>query len=207
MMNRWRSVRTSLLCLPLALVACQQSDPRGRYDIAIVIEGAGAPVEGVLVVGASMLELDSLATDLIVSAAPQRGATDYTGATDDSAIYADEDDFVGAVNSCLAIASLDPEDPRPRSVRFFDVRLRGSEVEVPFPIFEGGDQRIEVTKLKFVANTLGGEVKFLEGNIALEGRIFGDRMGPAAAEQCLEQLRQYEEKLREQIKNNQKQAH
>lgn len=192
MRRRERNLRAWLLGLALGLsltlAACQQGDPRGTYEVAIVIDSAGRPIDGVLVIGASMLELDVMATDLIVAAKPNGGDG-----------FVDEDDLLTNVNSCLAIASLDPTDPRPRSVRFFDVRIRGREVDVPFPVFEGGDQRIEVTKLQFVANTLGGDIRFQEGDVTLKGRIFGDRTGAAESENCMEQLRQYEERILEQI--------
>jgi len=172
------------------LIGCQAGDVRGEYEVTILLDGAAAAIEGTLVLGASALELEGVPTDLIIR--PSASAPD--GYSDP-----DQDDFAGTVNSCLAVVARDPRDTRPRSLRFFDVRVRGSEILVPFSLFEGGDQRIEVIKLRFVANTLGGDVVFHEGDVELEGRIYGDRLGPADAERCLTSLAGYEERLLESI--------
>ena len=180
-----------VLMLLLVLGGCQAGDVRGEYDVTILLDGGAVPIEGTLVLGASALELEGVPSDLMV----RPGSNDSAG-TDE---YADQDDFAGTVNSCLAVAARERGDARPRSLRFFDVRIRGNEILVPFSLFEGGDQRIDVTKLQFVANTLGGDVVFHEGDVELEGRIFGDRQGPADAEQCLVALTGYEELLRDSI--------
>lgn len=100
----------------------------------------------------------------------------------------DADDAIGATNSCLILPSADARDKAPRSVTFFEARVRGDEFLVPVTVFETSGERMEITKLSFFAGAIGGEVLLTGEDGARAGRIVGDRVAGPDAGRCREAL-------------------
>jgi hypothetical protein len=187
----WRPGLLACLLIGLGSTACGQSDLRGTYRVEILIEKARAPIDAILVLTSTHLDIESLsfeARDAIGS-----GGGGGSGGVDDQEQQADP-------NSCLILPSTDPEDTAPRSVTFFEVRVRGGDAVVPFSIFETHEQRMVVTKLQLFANALGGEILFYEPDGERPGRLTGDRLGGPTGGQCIEAMKAFHARIQELIK-------
>jgi hypothetical protein len=168
--------RTSVLVcafIQLASTACSDTDVRGHYEVEILIEQARAPIAAILLLTSTHLDTDSLPIEA------REGIGEGNGSGGD--YQEDQAD----PNSCLILPSNDPSDATPRSVTFFEARFRDGEVVVPFSIFEAQEQRMEVVKLQFFANALGGDIVFHEPDGERPGRLIGDRLGEAVGQQCI----------------------
>jgi len=183
--RRTRSLAIAFMML--ALAGCSETDLRGRYQVEIMIEQARAPIDAILILNSSPLETDSLPLEARLGV----GTTDSTGE--------DYRDDQAAPNSCLIIPSDDPNDATPRIVTFFETRFRGKEAIVPFSIFDTPDQRIEVVKVQFFANALGGDVVFHEADGDRPGRLFGDRLGKPVGQQCVDAMGIYYARIQQLI--------
>jgi hypothetical protein len=172
-----RSVRlVTCLLVGLACTACSESDIRGAYRVEILIEQARAPIEAILVLTSTHLDIESLPQEARGGIAQESG---------------DSQDYQADPNSCLILPSNDPRDDAPRSVTFFEARVQGGEANLPFSIFETDEQRMEVVKLQFFANALGGEIIFYEPDGERPGRLIGDRLGDPSAHQCVEAMEKF----------------
>jgi hypothetical protein len=183
----WRPGLLACLLIGLVSTACGQSDLRGTYRVEILIEKARAPIDAILVLTSTRLDIESLsfeARDAIGSG----GGGGGSGGVDDQEEQADP-------NSCLILPSKDPEDAAPRSVNFFEVRIRGGDAVVPFSIFETSEQRMVVTKFQLFANALGGEILFYEPDGERPGRLIGDRLGGPTGGQCIEAMKAFHARI------------
>jgi len=187
-MGSWRPGLLACLLIGLVSTACSQSDLRGTYRVEILIEKARAPIDAILVLTSTRLDIESLsfeARDAIRSGGRREGGS---GGVDYQEDQADP-------NSCLILPSEDPEDAAPRSVTFFEARIRAGDVVVPFSIFETRERRMVVTKLQFFANTLGGEILFYEPDGERPGRLIGDRRGGPTGGQCIEAMNAFHARI------------
>ena len=157
-------------------MACGEGDLRGTYRVKIEIEHARAPIDATLVLTSTPLETDSLPPE----------ARHGFGAGLNAA-----DDYFGAPNSCLILPSIDSGTNAPRSVTFFETRLRAGEAIVPFSIFETGEQRMEIIQLHFFANALGGDIIFYEADGERPGRLIGDRLDGPTGRRCVEEMQRF----------------
>jgi len=180
--KRRASRPTALLaCLLVgsASLACSQSDIRGTYRVEILIEQARAPIDAILVLTSTHLDIESLPHEARGSAGEGSG------------------DYQADPNSCLILPAQDPNDDAPRSVTFFEARIRAGEALVPFSIFENREQRMEVTKLQLFANALGGEITFHEPEGKRPGHLIGDRLDGPAGEHCIDAMGKFYARIQE----------
>ncbi len=186
--RRSLSLSTQLLIfllVGLLSVACNDGDLRGTYRVEIDLDRSRAPIDAILVLTSTQLDTDSL---------PYEARHGYS---EDSSTDGDYAENQAGPNSCLILPSGDPDDDAPRSVSFFETRIRGGEAIVPFSIFKTQDQRMEVVDLQFFANALGGEISFHEADGERSGRLIGDRLSGPRGSQCIEAMRKFHARIEE----------
>jgi hypothetical protein len=181
-----RSACRALSCLGLLAVAviagCSQGDARGTYDVEIEVAGLQAPLAGILVLSTAPLDIPS----------------GDGGTSDREWLGSDPTD----ANSCLilyssASASTAPESvPTPESVHVFSLWMGPRNVELPIEIALSPVHRIEITKLQFFANAIGGDLVLRDQEHERPGRIHGLRSGPPYGEQCVDELEAYKNRIR-----------
>ena len=180
----FRVRRFPLILLGLCLaIGCSDSPIQGTYAVSLLIDQASAPIDATLIIWSTYLE----------------GRSHFANPG------AARDEAVGDPNSCLIIPSNDLRDDTPRSVTYFQSRIRSGELVVPMTIFETSEQRIEITKVKFFANAVGGDIAFHSdsdsgsgsGNTERVGRIVGDRQGGPDATRCNQALAKFNSAMEE----------
>ena len=162
----------------MLLYGCTQSEIRGTYDVEIEIVQTAAAIKGTLILSTGFLDVPSLTEE-------------------DRAIAGDwfDGDTTDA-NSCFVFQGDSGVDESPQSVRVFDVEIRGNDVTLPIEIFRTPAQSIEIVRLQFFANTIGGEVVLYDRGQQRAGRIHGVRSGSATPQQCLDDLEIFRSNLR-----------
>ena len=169
-------------------MACSDTDMRGHYQVEILIDQARSPIDAILLLTSTHLDTDSLPIEV----------RNGIGSASESAIDYAEDQ--ADPNSCLILPSRDPNDATPRSVTFFEARFQNGDVVVPFSIFETQDQRMEVVKLKFFANALGGDIVFHEPDGERAGRLIGDRTGAPSGQPCIDAMQLFHDRIQQLMK-------
>lgn len=192
----------------IATVGCSRQEIPGTYDVELLIEGAAAPIEASMILTNSDLEAATGGYENGYDSDDHNGydgdydrdydsdhQDEYDGENEvdydrygDRYAASDADDVVGAPNSCLILPSVDTRDPAPRSVTFFETRVRGDEFRVPVTVFETSGERMEITKLSFFAGAVGGDVLLTGEDGERTGRIVGDRVAGPDARRCKEAL-------------------
>jgi hypothetical protein len=164
-------------------LGCGRGEIKGTYDVELEIAGAARPLRGTLILATRPLDIPSLAED-------------------DESI--DSNWFGGdavSANSCFILAP--SESPRtsgdvgPGVVRVFEARIQPNGVLMPIEILNASDLRIEIVKLQFFSNAVGGELDVHMAQGMRPGRIHGVRTGEANSLRCTEALEEFRGFLRE----------
>ena len=166
--------RFALLGL-LLVTGCFDSAIQGTYEVTLMIDRTSAPIVATMIVTNSYLE--------------GRSRLASPGAA--------RDDAAGEPNSCLIIPSNDASDDTPRSVTYFQSRIRSGEFVVPTTIFETSEETIDITKVKFFANAVGGDIIFHSESGERAGRIVGDRQADPDATRCSQALSKFNTAMEE----------
>jgi hypothetical protein len=174
----WYYFKIAAAACIMLLQGCTQSELRGTYDVEIEIAGAAAPIEGTLILSTGILDVPSLTEE-------------------DRAIAGDwfQSDTIDA-NSCFVFHGGSDAGQSPQSVRVFDARIRANDVVLPIEIFRTPAQRIEIVRLQFFADTIGGDVVLDDRGQQRVGRIHGIRSGSATPQRCLDDLELFRTNLR-----------
>ena len=179
-----RHIEASRL-VPLAATAvfaialgCGQTDVRGTYDVEIEILRAAGPIAGTLILSTGHLDVPAMTAD------DRKEAGDWI-----------ESDTIDA-NSCFVIEGGSGDEKTPQSVRVFDAQIGGKGVELPIEIYRTSLQNLEIVRLQFFANTIGGDVILTDRGQQLPGRLHGVRLDSAKPEKCLEDLETFRTLLR-----------
>lgn len=176
-----RAVLLACMLIGLASTACGKNDIRGTYRIEILIEDARAPIEAILILTSNHLDVESLPRDSRNAIGMGSGSDYHDDRTDP--------------NSCFILPSTDKSDDTPRSVTLFEIHLSDGKPIVPFAIFEAREQRMDIVKLQFFANALGGEVVFYEPDAERSGRLIGDRLDGPAGQQCIDAMSRFHSRI------------
>ena len=165
------------IALGLLASACTSSEIPGTYEVEIELVRGARPIEGVLVLSRGILDVPPPTAE-------------------DRALLGDwiDEDAIDA-NSCFILVGSDGATPR--NVRLIDVRFRGDGIALPVVVYETPAQRLEVTRLDFFANALGGEVVLQDQGETREGRIHGHRTGAPERQRCIDGLATVRAGLRE----------
>lgn len=174
-----RVALVSLLLLATLGACTNDSDLRGTYDVELRVQRIGVPIRGTLVLGSRALDVN----DPIWIVPNKRGG----GPIDD------EDDLLLDPNSCFVLTSARSETPH--AVMLFEIRSGDEGIELPFGLFDSGNERIEVTELKLFADALSGDLVYAEANGTGEGRLYGDRTGGPDGDACVRSLARFVEAL------------
>ena len=166
----WFGFTTTAAACILLLQGCTQTEIRGTYDVEIEFVGVTDPIEGTLIFSARSLDVPSLSEE------ERNSAGDWF-----------ESDTINA-NSCFVLHTGSDAEQTPQNVRVFDARIRGSELTLPIEIYRTPVQHIEIVRLQFFANTMGGEVVFHDRGQQRPGRIHGVRSGSPTPQRCLDDL-------------------
>jgi hypothetical protein len=164
-------------------LACGRGEIKGTYEVELEIAGATRPLQGTLILSTKPLDIPSLAEE-------------------DESI--DSNWFGGdalSANSCFILApSGSPatnSQSDPGVVRVFEARIQPDGVLTPIEILNASDLRIEIVKLQFFSNAVGGELDVHMAQGVRPGRIHGSRTGEASSQRCTEALADFRELLRE----------
>lgn len=174
----WRPFKIAVASCVMLLQGCTQSEIRGTYDVEIEIVQAAAAIQGTLILSTGFLDVPSLSEE------------DRTIAGD----WLDGDTI--DANSCFVFHAGSGGDESPQSVRVFDLQIRGNDVALPIEIFRTPAQSIEIVRLQFFANTIGGEVVLYDRGQQRAGRIHGVRSGSATPQRCVDDLEIFRANLR-----------
>jgi hypothetical protein len=155
-------------------LGCGSGEIKGTYEVELEIAGATRPLRGTLILSTQPLDIPSLAEE-------------------DESI--DSNWFGGdalSANSCFILAQ--SSSPRtsggddPGVVRVFEARIQPDGIVTPIEILNASDLRIEIVKLQFFSNAVGGELDVHMAQGMRPGRIHGKRTGEASSHQCTEAL-------------------
>ena len=164
-------------------LGCGRGEIKGTYDVELEIAGAARPLQGTLILSTQPLDIPSLAEE-------------------DESI--DSNWFGGdamSANSCFILAP--SGSPRasgavdPGVVRVFEARIQPDGVLTPIEILNASDLRIEIVKLQFFSNAVGGELDVHMAQGVRPGRIHGTRRGEANSQRCTQALESFRGFLRE----------
>lgn len=164
-------------------LGCGRGEIKGTYDVELEIAGATRPLLGTLILSTQPLDIPSLSEE-------------------DESI--DSNWFGGdaiSANSCFILAP--SGSPRangrvdPGVVRVFEARIQSDGVLTPLEILNASDLRIEIVKLQFFSNAVGGELDVHTAKGMRPGRIHGSRTGAANSQRCAEALEAFRGFLRE----------
>jgi len=171
----------ALAIFALALSSCMQSEVLGTYQVEIEFARAGAPIEGILILSTTILDVP-----------PPRD--------EDRALLGEwiEGQTIDA-NSCFILQSGIEDDETPKNVRLFDTRVQAGSITLPIEIYRTPVQRLEITSLEFFANAIGGEVLLHDRGEQRVGQVHGFRSGPPASQRCVTDLATFRETLRSSI--------
>lgn len=159
----------------VGLVGCSQSEIKGTYDVEIDVAGALSPIHGQLILSTRSLDIPSL--------------TDEERAVSSDWFESDMND----ANSCFILEGV---DPTLKNVRVFMARIHEGHVTLPLEIYTTPIQRIEIVRLQFFANAIGGDVILRDQGQQRPGRITGLRAGSPDSEKCQEDFESFRTMLR-----------
>ena len=170
-------------------LACGRAEIKGTYDVELQILGVAQPFSGTLILSSQPLDIPSLSE---------------TNESIDSNWFGGD---ALSANSCFILAprvspsgasdDYDDRGAEPRLVRVFEARIEPTQVRVPLEILHASDLQIEITKLQFFANALGGELDIHTADGVRPGRIHGTRIDSAKPQRCIESLSAFREYLRQ----------
>jgi hypothetical protein len=166
------------LVLAVSGLGCARGEVKGTYSVELLLAGAVRPFEGTLILSTRHLDIPSLVED-DPSIDPQWFGGDALSA-----------------NSCFILSPQSGEESGPGVVRVFEARIQSNQVSMPIEILNATDLRIEIVKLQFFANALGGELLVHTQNGSREGRIHGARVGAESPERCAKELAAFRALLR-----------
>jgi hypothetical protein len=164
---------TFMLALLVAVcLGCSQSEVKGTYDVELILAGVPRPHSGTLILSTRTLDIPFVSG---------------TGPGVDSGWFGGESN---SANSCFILLS--PQTPQtgveiaPDVVHIFEALIQPRGVDTPIEIVRAGGVRIEIVKLQFFANALGGELELHTVNGVRPGRIRGTRIGDAQPQRCVD---------------------
>jgi hypothetical protein len=167
----------ALIVCAIFLQGCSPNDIRGTYDVEIQIAGSPTVLDGTLVLGGTFLDIPSL---------DNQERSDFGDWLISDSV---------AVNSCFILAPISGDEDEPNIVQVFEAQLQGDEISVPIDIVRMPPLRIQVVRLQFFANALGGELVVHLGDQEREGRISGIRSNLPSAQRCLDEFAAFREML------------
>jgi hypothetical protein len=165
-------------------LACGRGEIKGTYEIELRIAGAGQPLKGMLMLSTQPLDIPSLSEE--------DGSIDAEWFGGDAL----------SANSCFILSPQHSSggaangNGSPGVVRVFEARIEPNGIRTPIIILRASDLQVEIVKLQFFANALGGELNVQMDQEVRPGRIQGARVGPASSQTCVEGLAAFREFLR-----------
>lgn len=160
------------------MLGCGQADVRGTYEVEIELLRSAAPIAGTLILSTGILDVPA------ITAEDQKNEA-----------FGFESDSIDA-NSCFVLEGISDTESAPQNVRVFNAQIGGNHVALPLEIYRTPLQHLEIVRLQFFADTIGGDVILHDRGQRLPGRIHGVRLGTANPEKCLEDLATFRAMLR-----------
>jgi hypothetical protein len=168
----------SILLMTL-LLGCARSEVTGTFEVELLLAGIGQPLEGTLILSTRPLDIPSLSEDNS-EIDPEWFGGDALGA-----------------NSCFILSPRRGIEGDPGVVRVFEARIRPDHVQMPLEILRASDLRIDIVKLQFFANAIGGELEIHVEDGIRPGQIRGTRVDSATPLRCVKTLADFREMLRQ----------
>ncbi|HIF94703.1 MAG TPA: hypothetical protein EYQ60_16505 [Myxococcales bacterium] len=167
----------ALMACATFLQGCSPSEIRGTYDVEIQIAGSPTILDGTLVLGSEFLDIPPLDNQ------ERLAFGDW--------LISDSVDK----NSCFILAPISGNKDEPNIVQVFEIHLQGDAISLPIEIVRMPPLRIQIVRLQFFANAMGGELIVHLSDQKREGRISGVRSDLPSAQRCLDEFETFREML------------
>ncbi len=157
-----------LTLLVAVCLGCNQNEVKGTYEVELLIAGVARPQDGTLILSTRTLDIPA------ISGEDARLDPEWFGGGSISA------------NSCFILSADGRIESEPSVVHVFEALIQPRGIDTPIEIVRARDVRIEIVKLQFFANALGGELDIHTADGVRPGRIRGTRIGNAYPQQCVD---------------------